>query len=132
MEYITLLKNNNLKITPQRLALLEEIDKYGHIDIEKLFSLIKNKFSNISLATIYKNINSMIDCNILNEVKLNGFKNRYEINKKPHSHMVCKNCNNIEDITINTEKLISNIDLNNNYQIETISLSIFGICKNCQ
>lgn len=71
MENITfMLRTHNLKATPQRIAILEAVYKYGHINIEKLYEDIKNKFDSISLATIYKNINAMTKNSLLFEVKL--------------------------------------------------------------
>ena len=36
-----ILKDNHLKITPQRLAILKEIQKFGHISIDEIYENIK-------------------------------------------------------------------------------------------
>ena len=84
MDYIKLLQANDLKVTPQRVLLLKTIDECGHIDIDSLFEFIKKTFLNISLATLYKNVNAMVEQDILREVKLNGFKTKFELLKENH------------------------------------------------
>lgn len=49
-----ILKQNNLKITPQRMAILKEIEKNGHISIEEIYENIKETHPSMSLATIYR------------------------------------------------------------------------------
>jgi len=58
-DFTNILREHHLKATPQRLAILENIFLYGHINIDKLYDKVKQKFHSISLATIYKNINAM-------------------------------------------------------------------------
>ena len=86
--YTEILRSCNLKATPQRLVILESIDTFGHINVDKLYEEVKSKFNSISLATIYKNINSMINNTLLLEVKIPNEKSVYEMVKDQHSHLV--------------------------------------------
>ncbi len=54
-----ILKENHLKITPQRLAILKEIQKFGHISIDEIYENVKESNPSMSLATIYKNLASI-------------------------------------------------------------------------
>lgn len=132
MDYLKLLKEHGLKVTPQRLSLLELIDNYGHIDIDTLFENIKVTFSTISLATLYKNVNSMIDKGLLSESKIIGMKTQYEIKKANHIHTICTSCNKIEDIFLNTNKIRNNLKLETNYSINQIDINFYGVCSECQ
>ena len=125
------LKDYNLKSTPQRLAILESIFNHGHINIDKLYEEIKTKFSSISQATIYKNINIMTKNMLLFEVKLPNQKSVYEIKKYEHSHLLCKNCTKITDIPIDIETVISDISKKYNFCIEQSDLVLTGYCKSC-
>lgn len=132
MDYMNLLKQHDLKVTPQRLSLFELIDNYGHIDIDTLFENIKVTFSTISLATLYKNVNSMIDKGLLSESKIIGMKTQYEIKKANHIHTICTSCNKIEDIFLNTNKIRNNLKLETNYSIDQIDINFYGVCSECQ
>ena len=125
--YKTLLKETNLKTTPQRLAILKEIDKRGHASIEEIFEEIKDIFPSISLATIYKNINALKEENIITEICLHQ-KPKYEIKKSPHAHFICEKCHKILDIEFPKE-LDSTLNLK--YPNSKKELYIYGICKEC-
>ena len=86
-----LLKDNHLKITPQRLAILKQIEKFGHIGIDEIYENIKESNPSMSLATVYKNLTFMQEAKIIDEVKLPNQKQRYELVKNPHIHLVCEN-----------------------------------------
>ena len=101
MDFIASLKANNLKVTPQRLTIIKELYKNGHMNIDELYVNLKEKFPSISLATIYKNINSMVDILYVSEVKIPNKKSVYELTKEEHSHLVCNKGNTILDIDLN-------------------------------
>jgi len=131
-DYTIILREHNLKATPQRLAIINTIDNYGHINIDKLYEDIKLKFSSISLATIYKNINTMIKEMLLLEVKLPNEKSVYEIVKDNHSHLLCKECGKVEDIFIDTKKIIDEISSKHTYTISQSDVVLSGSCESCK
>ena len=125
------LRNYNLKATPQRLVIIESIDKYGHINIDRLYDEVKSKFSSISLATIYKNINSMITNTLLQEVKIPNEKSVYEIVKEKHSHLVCKDCGEVFDITVDIKNINDCVTNDYNFTIDQTDLVFSGKCNAC-
>lgn len=127
-----LLKEYNLKVTPQRVAIVEELYRNGHMNIDELYKNLLKKFPSISLATIYKNVNAMVEKIFLNEVKIPEAKSVYELAKEEHSHLVCSNCGNIEDIQISTEALESSLSTISDFKIESTEVIFSGICKHCQ
>ena len=100
MQYSTLLRENNLKVTPQRMAILDVIEKAGHIDIDRLYDVIHAVYANISLATVYKNVNQMYEKGILEVIKVPKQKLCYEIAKAPHVHLACDICGSIIDMPV--------------------------------
>ena len=125
------LRTYNLKATPQRLVIIESIHRYGHINIDTLYDEVKSKFSSISLATIYKNINSMISNALLQEVKIPNEKSVYEIIKEKHSHLVCKDCGKIFDIMVDTKDISDSISHDYKFNIEQTDLVFSGKCNSC-
>ncbi|EES90141.1 Fur family transcriptional regulator [Helicobacter canadensis] len=129
-----LLKQNNLKITPQRITILKEIEKRGHISIEEIYENIREIHPSISLATIYKNLTSMQEAKIIDEVKLPNQKQRYELIKKPHIHLVCEKCGNITDMHFDNsiQQLKKDCETQTHYKIKDASIVLLGICEHCQ
>lgn len=132
MNYVTLLQQNNLKATPQRLTIVEELYLSGHLNIDELYKTLQIKFPSISLATIYKNINAMLEISFLSEVKIPHQKSVYELTKKEHSHVVCRECNSILDIELETQTLLNQASQLSNYQLSETSIVFNGVCGNCR
>jgi len=127
-----LLKEYNLKVTPQRVAIVDELYSNGHMNIDELYKKLLEKFPSISLATIYKNINAMVEKVFLNEVKIPEAKSVYELSKEEHSHLVCSSCGKIEDIIIETSLLEDSIKNQSSFQVKSTDVVFKGICKSCQ
>ncbi len=126
------LRQHNLKATPQRLAISDALYANGHINIDTLYGLMLQKFHSISLATIYKNINKMLENSFIQEVKIPKNKSVYELTKTTHSHLVCQKCGNVEDIILNMDSILDQITSKSNFEISKTDLVLSGICKNCQ
>ena len=123
-----LLEESNLKTTPQRLAILKELDNKGHASIEEIYETIKEMFPSISLATIYKNINALKEEGIISEICLHQ-KPKFEIQKESHAHFVCKKCGNVKDIPF--DDIMKN-DFSKKYPEAQKELYIYGICNKCK
>ncbi len=126
------LRQHNLKATPQRLAISDALYKYGHINIDDLYLLMLKNFHSISLATIYKNINLMIENSFIQEVKVPKEKSVYELTKDIHYHLLCSTCKEIEDIFIDIQTIHTQVKTKSNFEISKTDLVLSGTCKNCQ
>jgi Fur family peroxide stress response transcriptional regulator len=131
MDYAQTLKKHNLKVTPQRVAIVKELYDCGHLSIEQLYAKLKDIFPSISLATIYKNMNSMIEKIFVQEVKIPNEKSVYELSKALHAHIVCQECKKIEDVFLNTQPLMQELESKTDYTITNTALVFNGICKAC-
>ncbi|WP_297443564.1 Fur family transcriptional regulator [Sulfurimonas sp.] len=130
--YTNLLREHHLKATPQRLEIANALAKYGHMNIDKLYAIMLQKFSSISLATIYKNINLMVENAFIQEVKIPSEKSVYELSKASHSHLVCSNCGEIEDIHLDLSPVSNAAAQSSHFQINKVDLVLSGICQKCQ
>lgn len=132
MKHEHLLKHHRLKATPQRLAIIQLMHQAGHITIDELYQMIREKFTSISLATLYKNVNTMLDVTLIREVKIAGQKTKYEIEKESHAHVVCKSCGELKDIAVDPLSLLQKSMAGNHYKMDEVSIVISGICPECQ
>jgi len=131
-DHTQILKEHNLKVTPQRLGILSLIQNSGHISIEDLYTQIRKDFNSISIATLYKNINLMIEVDLLKEIKIPNSKSKYEIVKEEHSHMVCKHCLKLEDLKLSLNDLIYSASQKSGYLFDDNALVLSGTCPQCQ
>jgi len=131
MTHVSMLKEHNFKATPQRLCVLEILEKCGHATLDDIEKLTKEKFPTLSLSTIYRNINEMVKNNIVSEIKLSNKKEHFEILKDKHAHLVCKVCGTIEDFKIPTDALIEKVEYLSGAKVIKDTLSFEIICKDC-
>ncbi|SMC09388.1 Fur family transcriptional regulator [Nitratiruptor tergarcus] len=128
VEYTNMLKEKELKSTPQRVAMLGILEQKGHADIEDIYSEIKKEFVSISLATVYKNINTLLEAGIIQEIKVPHKKSKFELKKHKHSHFVCEKCGNVYDVE---QPKSIDIELPEGFKPKETSLMLSGICPKC-
>ena len=131
MNYISMLQNHNLKVTPQRLEIVDILCKNGHINIDDLYKSLQSKFTTLSLATIYKNIHTMCEKLFLSEVKIPHKKNVYVLSKKEHSHVICSQCNIILDINLDISSVLNEAQKMSKFNLSTSQIVFNGLCPKC-
>jgi Fur family peroxide stress response transcriptional regulator len=122
----------NLKITPQRLALLEYLDgNKNHPSAEQIYNEIKKKFPMTSFATVYKNLEALRKKGHIKELTIDPARRRYDPNIKYHHHLICQNCNKIVDIHFDFSLNIPD-EQKNSFDIVGNHIEFYGICSVCR
>ena len=124
----------SLKVTPQRVAIFEAIMQLGnHPTAEDILAFIKNKNPNISVGTVYKVLDTLVENSLLKRVKTEKDVMRYDPLLNNHHHLYCSETERIEDFEDNTlSELISDYFKKNkikNFKIQDIKLQITGKFK---
>lgn len=132
MNYEFLLREHSLKATPQRVGILSLIHIFGHLDVEDLFKKIREQFSAISLATLYKNINSMMEKGLITEIKIPHQKSKYEIAKEPHIHLLCQECGEFIDLKLDIGCLVNEATKESHYKVNKSFIVLSGLCEKCK
>lgn len=129
MNSIDILKNNNLKVTKQRLEVLDMINILG---IDSSIKNISNRITNMDKSTIYRILNILYENGILEKIIGKYDQIIYVISDEHKHYMKCLKCGSITEI----DKCPFDNNKNNSYidgfKVIRHSLIIEGICKNCQ
>ncbi|WP_296621078.1 Fur family transcriptional regulator [Marivirga sp.] len=131
-----ILKSNGLRKTQIRLEMLQIFMGSKHAlsvnDIEKDLK------SSHDRVTIYRALNSFEENGILHQTPDPNGNMRYAIcsdscpehvHQDKHAHFICEECHQtycLEDVKI------PDVELENGYQLNSISYTMNGICKECQ
>jgi Fur family transcriptional regulator, peroxide stress response regulator len=125
------LQEKGLKVTPQRVAIYEAIVELdNHPTAENVIDYIKKNHPNISVGTVYKVLDSLVENELLKKVKTEKDIMRYDAVLSNHHHLYCAETDRIEDYEdeqLNT--LINNYFKTNkikNFKVEDIKLQITG------
>ncbi len=95
------LKGKDLKVTRQREILLRRIfQREEHFTVETLEEHVKG--DGISRATIYRTLQLMRECGLIEEVDLGDGRRYYEhvFGHTPHDHLVCVDCNKVFEVPV--------------------------------
>jgi Fur family peroxide stress response transcriptional regulator len=92
-----LIKGKGLRVTPQRVIVLEALFKSNHPTVEKLSELIYDHHPNIAIGTIYKVLETFVEKGLANRVPTDLGVMRYDAVTKVHHHLYCSETDRIED-----------------------------------
>lgn len=133
------LHESGFKLTPQReatlLVLLE--NEKDHMSAEEIYFLVKQKNSEIGLATVYRTLEILTDLKIVDKVSFNDGLARYDLRKEGaqhfHHHLLCLECGNIEeieeDLLLGVEQIVED---RFHFLVKDHRLTFHGVCNECQ
>ncbi len=134
--FVQYLRDNNLKVTKERLMLLEELfNSSGHLDADSLLFQLRNQSKRVSRATIYRTLDLLVQCGLARKSRLGREHYVYEkvTPGKRHDHMVCTSCGRIlEFYDTELEDRQRQVCLEHHFLPTFYSLQIQGLCSECQ
>lgn len=127
----TKLNEKGLKVTPQRIAILEAIIKLNnHPTAENIIEYIRKNHPNIATATVYKVLDALMSNGLIKKVKTERDIMRYDAIIENHHHLYCSESDRIEDYNDKelNDLLAKYFDKNGilDFKIEDIKLQIIG------
>ncbi|MFM2392036.1 MAG: hypothetical protein RLZZ546_13 [Bacteroidota bacterium] len=126
------LQEKGLKVTPQRLAIYEAVANLkNHPTAEYVIEYIKENHPNISVGTVYKVLDSLVENELLKKVKTEKDIMRYDAILSNHHHLYCAQTDRIEDYEDEElNKMINEYFKKHkikNFKVQDIKLQITGI-----
>ncbi|MGM0667453.1 MAG: Fur family transcriptional regulator [Bacteroidota bacterium] len=98
MNFEKILRDNNLKVTPQRVAVLEAVSRLkSHPTAEEIRDSIQKKHPGIATGTIYKILDILVEKGLVKKVKTGKDIMRYDGMLKKHHHLYSRNTEDIMD-----------------------------------
>ena len=129
-KYVKLLKENSIKITPQRLEILKYLDENRtHPTVDEIYSELKEKNPSLSKTTVYNSVETLREHGIIQSLTISGSELRYDFENKMHHHFLCKKCGNIIDIDIECPNIGKMLE--NGHRVEEVHGYFKGTCKKC-
>jgi len=129
-----MIKNQAIeRMTQQRRIILEEIQKPGrHFSADEVFTVVRQRIPNISLATVYRNLEVLVQAGRITQFVTSDGLRRYDVGPQRHYHLHCVKCGRIWDLSAD---LFPNFEAiakgTSGFRILGHVLEFEGICRNC-
>ena len=118
-----------MRNTKQKELILNIINNsYSHPTAYDVYLECKKEIPNISLGTVYRNLNTLVEMGSIQKLKSTNNIDRYD-KTLVHSHIICNKCGRIDDIFYEYDiQLPELLD----YDVIDYDLCFNGICNDCK
>jgi len=134
-DYITILRSNGYRVTPQRLIVLDAIcENNGHATLADIQATVNHLDSTIDRSTIYRALDVLREVGLIVESEIENVGKVYRIaGESDHHHLVCILCGTVLSITHHSLKPLL-LHLVKEYEFNLLAdhLVFNGLCKDCQ
>jgi Fur family ferric uptake transcriptional regulator len=134
-QFLRFLRGRGQRVTGERLALFDEIfSQHRHIDAEELLAAMKARGLKISRATVYRNLDLLVECGLARKQRLGsrGFLYEHVHPGQQHDHLVCTGCGRVvEFVSPGIAALQTEICRAHGFVPSRHTLQIAGLCNGC-
>jgi Fur family peroxide stress response transcriptional regulator len=127
------LKEGGLRITPQRLAIIDVLLEKGllHPGAKFIYKEAKKKCKSLCLSTTYATINEFSRLGIIKTLQFEWAENRCEGNLDEHFNLICERCGGIIDYYVATYIDKTDVIKKTGFIITKNRLEYYGYCREC-
>ena len=123
-----------LRMTRQRRVILEELKKVcTHPTADVVYQIVRRRLPEISLGTVYRNLEILSENGMIRKLELGGTRRRYDGNTEMHHHIRCVRCGKVEDLPTGFSPIAKGALCENcGYEILDYRLELVGLCPKCR
>lgn len=123
----------NLRVTKQRLAVLEAIGEHPHSTADNIHASVRAALPQITVQSIYTIIKSLVAAQLIRKLDLPDSGARYELEEHDnHHHVVCRSCGKVENVPCAVgEAPCLQPQAHHGMTIEMAEVIYQGVCQDC-
>ena len=125
--------SKNTRQTKQKRVILEELRKVtSHPTADEVYLMARKRIPNISLGTVYRNLEQLSEQGLIRKLELAGSQMRFDGRVYRHHHVRCVQCSRVDDV-IAVKGNPGSIDVEaGGYQLLGHRIEFYGVCPSCQ
>lgn len=120
------------RMTKQRQIIYNTLmSQETHPNAYQIYDLVKREIPDISLGTVYRNLNLLVEDGLIRRLDLNDDNVRFDGNIEDHHHFVCQKCGKIIDIKDDYSFDLKKTENHYGVKIITTQMIFQGLCSVC-
>jgi Fe2+ or Zn2+ uptake regulation protein len=128
------LESKGYRLTRQRAVVYEYLAGVtSHPTAEEVYTAVKGEIPNISLATVYKALESLVTSHVAQKLAYGDSSAHYDARVDDHQHVRCQGCGEVRDIQgrDSREALLARLVLPDDFHPATVRVEVVGFCGRC-
>lgn len=127
-------KKGFTRMTKQRRIILDVLrSTTSHPTADWLYEKVKDKIPNISLGTVYRNLNILKEMNEIMELNYGSTYSWFDGNPQNHYHFVCERCGRVFDIDEEVHREMDRrVEEKTGFTVRYHRMEFYGTCRECQ
>ncbi len=121
------------RYSKQRELIYENLtSRYDHPDASMIYNDLKESHPALSLGTVYRNLNILVEQDLIRQLGHDKQFAHYDGNIAPHAHFICDECFSVYDLGDQAaffNELSAQYDCG--HQINSAEITFRGICQKC-
>lgn len=117
----------------QRQLILETVQKTKqHMTAAQIYQLARKSCPHLSLGTVYRNLNLLVEVGQLRRIGVPGEADRYDWQLENHQHLFCRACKQVQNLPLPSEPLHALVQNCPNIRAEDYNFIVLGLCPDCK
>jgi Fur family transcriptional regulator, peroxide stress response regulator len=127
------LREKGLKITPQRLAIIDALveNRHVHPGATLIYEQARKKSGRISLSTVYATLKEFSEHGLIKALEFDRMENRFDGNLSEHINLVCRKCGAISDFDLPCSIEPKDIMRKSGFVVTDVRIEYYGYCRDC-
>lgn len=128
------LEASGQRFTDQRAAVFRFLSSTDvHPTADEVFHEVRSEVPGISLATVYKSLETLVGCGLAIKLSYGDGSARYDGRTDPHHHVRCLGCGRVSDLPNRVpEGQLERLEADaRDFRVTGVRLELTGFCSEC-
>ena len=118
-----------MRYSKQRELVMQTVQNLcDHPTAEEIYDAAVKECPGLSLGTVYRNLNSLVDAGRVRRVSIPGKADRFDHTLPWHSHLYCTVCGSVTDAEVD-EKQVMKLVKNQKGHVQDCAVVLIGVCE---
>lgn len=122
------------RFTAQRASVYRHLCSTDtHPTADDVFTAVRTHLPDISLATVYKALETLVGCGLAAKLTYGDGSARYDARTDPHSHARCSVCGSVLDLPGHLDSTaLGGLGAIEGFEVSGYRLELVGTCADCR